>query len=177
MSALESLSIGIVVEQKSIVNRWQDYSWAPIAVLPGVLNSRISGNWKLLREGKDWKHYLIGALELELFRGETEGYRYNLSNEPPRVYVVLSPGEELDDQDVIPFLATICPYEAESYSENGEDIVEGVLMPLEIVEWVQAFIDKYHVDQPFKKRKQKKAYDPRKGLMQRYVNANKETDE
>jgi len=178
MSALESLTIGIVVEQKDIANRWQDYSWSPIAVIPGILDSTIAGDWKLLREGVDWKHYLIGTLELELFKGETEGYCYNLSNEPPSVYVVLSPGEELGDRDIIPFLATICPYEAESYSENGEDIVEGVLMPLEIVEWVQAFVDRYHVDQPFMKRKQKKkAYDPRKGVIQRHLKAGQETDE
>ena len=62
----------------------------------------------------------------------------------------------------VPFLATVCPYEAESYSENGEDIVEGDVMPTEINEWVQSFVERFHVDQPFRKRKQKKAYDPRK---------------
>ena len=62
---------------------------------------------------------------------------------------------------MVPFLVTVCPYEAESYTESGEEIVEGVPMPPEILGWVQAFVDTHHVDQPFKKRKQKKAYDPR----------------
>ena len=163
MSALESMTVGIVVEQRKMDNPWQDYSWAPISVIPGIASIDSNESWKLLREGSKWKHFLVGSLELELFRGETEGYRYNLSNEPSVVYVVLSPGEEANDPEVVPFLATVCPYEAESYGENGEDIVEGVVMPIEIVAWVQSFIDKYHVDQPFKKRKQKKAYDPRKG--------------
>jgi len=166
MSALEQLSVGIVVERREIDNPWQDYSWSPAGVLPGVQPDG-DGEWKLLREGEGWSHFLAGTLEIELFRGETEGYRYNLSNDPARIYIVLCPGEEADDPEVIPFLATVCPYEAESYSENGEDIVEGVVMPDEIVGWVQAFVDKYHVDQPFKKRKQKKAYDPRKGGFER----------
>ena len=113
---------------------------------------------------------MAGTLELELFRGETEGYRYNISNDPSYVYVVLCPGEELEDPDVVPFLATVCPYEAESYGESGEDIVEGVIMPPEINEWVRSFIKTYHVDQPFKKRKQKRAYDPRKSGFMRPQN-------
>jgi len=166
MSALEKLNVGIVVEQREIDNPWQDYSWSPVGVLPGAATDE-DGNWKLLRKGEGWSHFLAGTLDIELFRGETEGYRYNLSNDPPQVYVVLSPGEEADDPDVVPFLVTICPYEAESYSENGDDIVEGVEMPDEICGWVQDFIDKYHVDVPFQKRKQKKAYDPRKGSFER----------
>ena len=134
MSAQESLSVGIVIERR-----------------------------KVLREEADWTHFLAGAMDITLFRGETEGYRSNLSNDPPRVYVVLSPGEEVDDPDVVPFMVTVCPYEAERYTESGEDIVEGVVMPIEIAAWVQGFIDKHHVDEPFRKRKQKKAYDPRKG--------------
>lgn len=75
---------------------------------------------------------------------------------------MLSPGEEADEPEVIPLLATACPYEAESYTEDSEQIVEGVPMPPEIVAWIQDFVDQYHVDVPFKKRK-RKPYDPRKG--------------
>jgi hypothetical protein len=160
MSALEKLNVGIVVEQREIDNPWQDFTWTPVGVLPGT--TAVGDDWKLLRKGDGWSHFLIGNLDIELFKGETEGYRYNLTNHPPRVYIVLSAGEEADDPEVIPFLVTVCPYEAESYSENGEDIVEGVVMPDEMIGWVQAFIDKYHVDVPFKKRKRTKAYDPRK---------------
>ena len=34
----------------------------------------------------------------------------------------------------------MCPYEGESYTESGENIVECVVMPLEVAGWVQAFI-------------------------------------
>ena len=183
MSGLESIEVGIVVEQRKLSNPWQDYSWSPINVISGIEAMGSNQPWKLLREGAGWKHFLIGSLKLELFRGETEGYQYNLVNDPSFVYVVLSPGEETDDPEIIPFLATVCPYEAESYSENGEDIVEGVVMPSEINGWVQSFVDRFHVDQPFKKRKQKKAYDPRKSGFRpkaqntRYINDTGENNE
>ncbi len=162
MSALEQLSVGVVVERRKIDNPWQEFRWTPIDVIPGIVIEPDS-SWKIIREEEGVIHYLIGSMMIELFRGETEGYRSNMSNDPPKVYVVLNPGEEADDPDVVPFLLTVCPYEAERYTESGEDIVEGVPMPPEIVAWLQAFIEKHHVDQPFLKRKQKKAYDPRKG--------------
>ncbi|NQV98085.1 MAG: DUF3305 domain-containing protein [Rhodospirillales bacterium] len=162
MAKHEKLSVGIVIERRELDNPWQDYRWTPVDVIPGIVIEPGS-EWKKLREGDGWVHFLIGSREIELFRGETEGYRSNLSNDPPRIYVVLNPGEEADDPEVVPFMVTVCPYEGESYTESGENIVEGVDMPPEIIGWVQAFIDKHHVDAPFLKRKQKKAYDPRKG--------------
>lgn len=159
----QRMPVGIVIERKDLNNRWADFSWNPVAVIPGAPPQSPSDKWRLLSKGADWVHYHAATLELELFRGETEGYKVNLANYQPHVYVVLSPGEEEDEPEVIPLLATVCPYEAESYTEDSDQVVEGVPMPLPIVSWVRDFVDKYHVDVPFKKRKQKKAYDPRKG--------------
>ena len=61
----------------------------------------------------------------------------------------------------MPLLATGCPDEAADYLEDSDQIDEGVPMPTELVAWVQDFIDKYHVEVPFKKRK-RKPDDPRK---------------
>ena len=55
-----------------------------------------------------------------------------------------------------------CPYEAEGYTEDTDQLVEGVLMPSEIAAWIKTFCDTHHKDVPFKKRK-RKPYDPRKG--------------
>ena len=158
----QSVPVGVVIERQEIDNPWQDYTWSPVAVIPGAQPLETEGEWKLLREGDGWVQYHAATLELKIFSGETEGYRRNLSEEQPSVYIVLSPGEEADDPEVMPLLATACPYEAESYTEDSEQIVEGVPMPPEIVAWIQDFVDQYHVDVPFKKRK-RKPYDPRKG--------------
>jgi len=73
----------------------------------------------------------------------------------------MTPGEEADEPEIIPMLATVSPHEAEGYTEDSEQIVEGVPMPPEMVAWVREFIVKNHVEEPFKKRK-RKAYDPKK---------------
>ena len=49
-----------------------------------------------------------------------------------------------------PFLVTASPYEAAAYSEA---IVEAVPMPDGLIAWVQDFVDRHHVDEPFEKRK------------------------
>jgi hypothetical protein len=158
----ESIALGIVVERLEIDNPWQDYVFSPIAVIVDAPPMDVSDVWRELRQDEKWVHYHAGNLTLDLHAGETEGYRKNLSENHPVVYVVLTPGEEADDPEFLPFLVTVCPYEAESYTEDTDQIVEGVLMPPEVVNWVIGFIDRHHVDVVFKKRK-KKAYDPRKG--------------
>jgi len=159
----ECIDIGIVLERRDIDNPWEDHTWAPVAIIPGAQAMDPSGEWLELQKGEGWVHYHAGTLTLELFPGETEGYRSNLAGEWPFIYIVLNPGEEADEPEVVPFLATACPYEAESYTEDSEQIVEGVPMPPEMAAWVQDFVDRHHVDVAFQKRKKKKAYDPRKG--------------
>ncbi len=159
----QSIDVGIVIERRRIDNPWQDHVFSPVAVIVGAPPMDAAGEWLELRRGDDWVHYHAGTLTLELFAGETEGYRKNISEDQPFIYIVLNPGEEDGEPEVMPFLATACPYEAESYTEDTDQIVEGVPMPPEVVAWVLDFVDTHHVDVKFEKRKQKKAYDPRKG--------------
>ena len=161
MSAEDSIPVGVVVERREIDNPWEDYTWAPVAIIPGAPPMKTTDEWKELQHGDGWVHYHAGTLKLELLSGETDGYRTNLSNPQPYVYIVMTPGEEDDAAEIVPFLVTVSPHEAEGYTEDSEQIVEGVPMPPEMVTWVKEFIAKYHVEVPFKKRK-RKPYDPRK---------------
>ena len=158
----EKLNIGVVIERTDSQSRWQDHSHRPIAVFPGAPEKSNQDGWTVLREGEGWTHFHAATVPLELFRGETEGYKVNLSNNPPHIYIVLSPGEEADDPEVVVHLVTACPYEAESYTEDSDQLVEGVPMPADVAMWIKDFCDTHHKDTPFKKRK-RKSYDPRKG--------------
>lgn len=159
--AHDTLPLGVVVERRNIDNRWRKHDWRPVSVLPGA---DAEARWRMLRDDADAgiATFHAATLTLELYEKETEGYRVNLANTPPMVYVVLRPGEEYGDEDVEPFLVTACPFEAESYAESGDEIVEGVPMPPEVLRLVHDFVARHHKDQPFKKRK-RKPYDPRKG--------------
>lgn len=93
--------------------------------------------------------YHAATLPLEISRKETEGYKHNLSLDPPSVYVVLQDDDD-GEHEVIPHLASVCPYEAQDYLDSGE-----------VMAWLAAFIDKHHVDEPIKKR-ERSDFDPRK---------------
>jgi hypothetical protein len=146
------MPVSVVVERRASTHPWQDYTWRPIGILPRT--DAAAG--KLLASGEGWDHFHCGSLDLELFRGETEGYLTNLSQDSPVIYVVLRRNEESDGLDYRLFLVTACPYEAMGYTAGDETIVEGVPMPPEVMAWVKEFVALHHVDVPFKKRKNKR---------------------
>ncbi len=156
MAARSSMRLGVVLERRDLDNPWQDHEWRPVAVIPGAADCP---EWRLLHERKGWRRYHAGTLDLELFARETEGYKYNLSTGEPRIFVVVRPADEDDENDVEPFLVTACPYESQDYLDSGEEIVEGVPMPGELAEWINAFVERHHMDEPFVKRKRKKHKD------------------
>jgi hypothetical protein len=156
----DRVTVGIVLERHDSTHPWQDHVWSTQAVMPG---GGPAGGWRVLDTGPRWTRYYAGCLDLQLFRRETEGYRQNLSRDPPVLYVVLRPGEGEGEgrgedgggHEVEPFLITACPFEAQDYMDSGEETVENVPMPAEMVAWIQAFVECHHVDEPFIKRKQK----------------------
>lgn len=148
--AQEKRPLGVILERRDADNPWLDYTWKSVEVVGGGM---AEPGWRDLDEGDGWKRFLVSGFDVTLYSGETEGYKVNLSQAQPFVYVVLRPGEELEDHDVEPFAMTVCPYEAMGYAESGDEQVDGVPMPTEIAAWVATFVDRYHVEEVFKKRK------------------------
>ena len=155
MENQETIQIGVILERREIDHPWQDHSWSAVAVMPGAA---ALDEWRLLASDEGWAQYHAATLPLELHRSDTEAYRTNLADNPPRVYVVLREDEDDEDEDheLSPFLVTVSSYEAQDYLDSGEDIVDGVTMPDSVIAWVQAFIDAHHVDKPFIKRKRRR---------------------
>ncbi len=154
----ETMALGVVLERRPIYHNWADWSWRAVTVIPGA--APLARPRELRRDGEAVLFH-AATLPLGLHRKETEGYRVNLSQSPPKVFIGLRPGdgEEAPPQ---PFVVTACPFEAEDYEVDSEDRVEAVAMPPEVAAMVGHFIDEHHVEQPFVKRK-RKPYDPRKG--------------
>jgi hypothetical protein len=147
-----SMPVGVVVAREEVDSPWQDHAWRVVAILPGA--APVEG-WKELRRGEGWTQYHAATVPLELFRKETEAYKYNLEGREPVLYIVLSEDDERDE-DEFPYavhLVTASPYEAQDYLDSGEEVVEPIPMPEPIAAWVSAFIEEHHVEQKFKKRK------------------------
>ena len=153
MDRLETMRLGVVVERRDIDSPWQDYVWRPVAVIPGAPEV---DQWKEVNRGEGWIQYHAATLSLELHRKETEAYHYNLASRPPVIYVVLRQDEEAGEHEVEPFVVTASPAESQDFLDAGDDIVEAVPMPEVVIDWVQAFVDTHHVDQPHHKRTPKR---------------------
>ncbi len=152
MSNSERLRVGVILERRHIAHPWQDCAWHAAAVVPGL--SDIAAP-RLVQQGDGWARYHLATLDIELFSGETEGYRYNLSQTLPVVYVLWRhAGEDAVRQPEV-FHVTVCPYEAQDYLDGGDVIVEGVALPDLVAHWMRSFIARHHVDAPFEKRRRK----------------------
>jgi len=166
-SRVETMTVGIVVERRDSNHPWADHLWRPVAVMPGAVAMDPAGPWKLLRQGDGWEQYLAGTLDIEIWRTDTEAYLDCLSADPPQIYIVLR--ADIDgEHEVVPFLATVSTYEAQDCADAGEDIVEGVPMPEQVMEWLKAFVELHHVQEPFKKRRLRDKREDGPGEKPRY---------
>lgn len=152
----ETMDLGVVLERRPSDHPWLDHSWHAVGVIPKAPPADPAGEWReLLRDGEVARFH-AGTLPLSLFRKETDGYKVNLSQKPPRVFVVIRRDENPDSpHELSPFHVTACPFEAQIYLDNGDDIVEAVTMPEVVVAWVKDYVDRHHVEQTFKKRRRR----------------------
>lgn len=155
MSTSDSMKVGIIVEQRPSASPWINSTLCPVDVVPGAAPS---AEWREVSRQKselgEAVRYLAATLPIELFAKETQGYLVNLADSVPRVYVIMREDEDVESGfGYTPFLATVCPFEAQDYMDSGEDIVEGVPMPPAVATWLQAWCDTHHTEEKFVKRK------------------------
>ncbi len=144
------MPLGIVLRRAPGVTRWARWSWKAVAVLPGAGEA----DWRELRregEAGEYTEYHAATVPLELHGAETDAYLHGLGAQVPSIYVVMRPTAQDDRLEVV--LATASPYEAQDYADSGEEIVEKVPMPPALVDWVAAFVEEFHREVPFVKRK------------------------
>jgi hypothetical protein len=145
-----SMPVGVVIERRPGVTRWQRWVYRPVAVLPGAGPA----DWRLLRSEGGIDTYHAATRTLELHRADVEAYKISLSMTPPSVFVVLRP----DDAGTggHPFkvhAVTASAYEAQDYQDSGDEIVEPVAMTPGLEAWVRGFADAHFVAEPFRKRR------------------------
>jgi hypothetical protein len=166
---LASITVGVVVERRKARSAWIDFTWAPVAVLPGAPTA---APWTLLAEEGDTTRFYAGATDIALYRTETSNYRNNLASGRPSLWVALRPTGSEPPYDVL--AVTADPAEGEAFTQAGDDLVEAVPMPAPIVETLAAFIAGHFTEQPFVRRERDRA-DPE--ALARPTPAAKERDE
>ena len=152
-----SREVGVVVRRSAVDNPWIDHVWSPLMLLDEV---PATPAWSVLSSEGGTTLYYAGSAIIDLFSADTANYRDNLMDGAPLVWVALRQqggGAELELTKV-----TADPTEGEALFESGTEVIGTVPMPPDIAAWVAAFVDEFHVERVFQKRKRDRANVDRK---------------
>lgn len=145
------MPVGVVIRRSPGVTRWAKWVWRPVALLPGAAPT----DWKTLRIEDDHTEFHAATVPLTIWASDTEAYRAALSEDVPHVYVVLRESETAEPPlDVV--TVTASPYEAQDYTDAGDDLVDKVPMTPGLIAWVHDFVEAHHHDEVFVKRRRDK---------------------
>lgn len=151
-----SREVGVILRRRAVDHPWVDHAWSPVSVLEDVPET---APWTVLSTEPGATTYYAGSASIELFSSDTANYRANLAGEP-RIWVALrrpDGGAELELTKV-----TADPSEGEAIFESGCDVIGTVAMPSDIAAWIAAFVDRFHVERVFHKRKRDRTSEDRK---------------
>ena len=152
-----SREVGVVLRRRSIDNPWIDHMWSPLTILDEV---PATPQWTVLSTEADATLYYAGSASIDLFSSDTANYRDNLADGEPRIWVALrrrDGGSKLELTKV-----TADPTEGEAMFESGCDVIGTVPMSPDIASWIAAFVDEFHVERAFHKRKRDRTSEDRK---------------
>lgn len=144
-----TMPVGVVIRRRPGVTRWAAWHWSAVAILPGAGQA----DWHEMRREGDVIEYHAATRMLELHGAETEAYLHGISAEIPSLYVVM---RETGTPGPVPYevlLITASPYQAQDYTDSGEELVGKIPMPHGLVAWVRDFVEEHHQDEVFVKRK------------------------
>ncbi|KEJ88638.1 Molybdopterin-guanine dinucleotide biosynthesis protein A [Sulfitobacter donghicola DSW-25 = KCTC 12864 = JCM 14565] len=142
------MPVGVVLRRTPGVTRWASFAWTASGILIGAGDA----NWRELRREGDAVEFHAATLTLELHGAETEAYLHGLSTQVPSVYVIMRKSENAETPLEV-LLVTASPYEAQDYTDSGEELVEKVPMPAGLIAWVRDFVEAFHQEEVFVKRK------------------------
>lgn len=152
-----SREVGIVLRRRKIDNPWVDHMWSPVTVLSDIPTT---APWTVLSHEDDATLYYAGVATIDMLSTDTANYRDNLVDGKPLIWIALrrvDGGEELELTKV-----TADPTEGEAMFESGSDVIGTVTMPADIAAWIAAFVDEFHVEREFHKRKRDRTSEDRK---------------
>jgi hypothetical protein len=143
-----SIPVGVVVERRRAKSVWAEFLWRPVSVLVGQPSAE---PWTVLDVQAESVMFYAGEAVIELHRTESAFYRDNLACDTPKLWVVLGPTGSDPPYELL--AVTADPAEGEAFTDAGNNLVDTVPMPREVVAIVGQFIASHHVERPFIKRR------------------------
>jgi hypothetical protein len=151
MSPIRNLCV--VMERRTLANRWVDHQWEAISVLP----ERKETEPLCLLSDAASEQWVYPALPLQLHTDEVENYLLNVSAPEPRLFVITRE----QDGRAVPFSLTVSYGEAARMLDAGET-VDGIPLPPELWTWVTEY-SKENFRPPEPKKEKRYARSPQQG--------------
>ena len=149
-----TIMLGVIAEKRQSVSRWAKEYWIPVGVM--LAPADLEPGDVLVSDDRMTRYYM-GRFEMTCYAADTEAYVENFDSGNPAIYVVL----RRDGEGELPLewfvhLVTASPHEAQDCEVGSEDIIERLPMPPEVEEAMLDFLDAYHVEKKFVKRRRDK---------------------
>jgi hypothetical protein len=150
-----SIDVAVVMEREAQPNRWEDWRFKVIEVVPGEV--AFGAEPRVLRDDGKLCRTLFPGFTLALFRDECEGYYLNLTSGAP-VWFVMWRADDEDPSRAWPETVSL------SYNEAGrwldaQEHVDNLPLGADLVAWLQEYTDQHYRPEP-KQRKRPASFLP-----------------
>lgn len=139
------------------MRRWQPWRWVLDAVVENEAAFGVEP--RLLVQDADAQCWLHPGFEVELFRDDAEGYYLNATTDAPCWFVLWRMQESAPvglDPMPLPCKVSLSYHDAGRWLD-AQETVEQVPAPPDVIAWLRAFVDAYHVIEP-KRRKRPESF-------------------
>ena len=139
-SSAEILPVAVLIQRSAAPNRWEDWQFRLLEVVPATNASDAVGHTVVEDDGKQsrWLHSGFGV---QLFADECKGYFLNLTSGQPSWFVSRRPEEQ--DPSQVEVTAVSVSYIEADRRMFAEEHVESVPLPPELCEWLQEFTNQH----------------------------------
>ena len=140
-----AIEVAVIMRRERIDNRWQPWRWTLADVVPQ--QPSFGNTPRLLLRTDDEERWLHPGFQVELLVTDAEGYYLNVTTEQPCFWVVWRMEEVpalADEVVAVPTIVTLSYHDAGRWLDAQEN-VEQVPAPVDVVQWLQAFVDNHHV--------------------------------
>ena len=153
------VAVAVVTRRERIDNRWQPWRWVLADVVPDEVG--FGERPRLLLKDEREERWLHPGFKVELFTDDAEGYYLNVTTSRPCFWVVWRMEEEAalaDEPVAVPQIVTLSYHDAGRWLD-AQETVEQVAAPLDVVQWLQHFVDEHHVLEA-KRRQRQQSFKP-----------------
>ena len=147
----DHLNLAVVMEKQPSSHPWADFRFDALGVVVRETEEEKSVT-RIYQDG-GIEHYLITGLGLQLYPDECESYYHNLMSPEPGCFIVADQPDSTDEMPT-PYLVSLSFDEVHAYLE-GDEQVYSVEIPVELYQWVEAYVLTHYVAIKKTKRKLK----------------------